>query len=623
MSDISLMDIIQLVRAEIARTEIGDVKRITGPQGERGPQGEQGIQGPQGPRGNDGKQGPKGDKGIQGKMGPAGPSGDDGADGVGIARVEQDLDNAIVVHLTDGNFYTIEMPLINPDGSLAREVHYKSGGSGGDGSSGTVDLSGYVRRPPSSLNDSWLVYKEGSDGSKVWTPVTTDLVAVNPNPFRDAKGRFAPTPQDLENLKNQRDVNEFLYEAIQKVEGGEIDLDGYATEEWVTEQIDGIDFPAGTIVSDTAPLDPEDGATWYDTVRLELFVYAEGAWLPCSPLGARVEQGEVLQAEILSRVEAGEVQQQTLINKVAAIEGALGEHTFVFTSSNTNPRPGQFNLKDDQMQLTSTVSGATYIYLNDTDSDGNTIDFSRITQGDVFRIFSADGQMAELKVTNGADGIYIIEKLGGDLDQLSELPYDFLLLSSFDPAGLATIDYVDAQDDAKLGKAEANEVTNSFRIKGSGGTYLSASGGELGLFHLKTPTDKTHAVNKEYVDQRLPFLWKWNPNDTFLVADKKIFWTVNEASDRYEFYVAAKSVTGTYDVPEFEEQRSDNFQIYFRDGDFLRVIARGDYHHIKRKANGSVPFFWVFVKRENMQIWRPEIAARDDLVNCHIGGYTL
>ena len=71
MSDFSLIDIVNLIRAEIARTEIGDVKRITGPAGERGPMGESGPQGAQGPRGNDGKQGPKGDKGIQGKQGPA------------------------------------------------------------------------------------------------------------------------------------------------------------------------------------------------------------------------------------------------------------------------------------------------------------------------------------------------------------------------------------------------------------------------------------------------------------------------------------------------------------------------------------------------------------------------
>ena len=143
MSDLSLMDVVQLIRAEIARTEIGSVKRITGPSGPQGPQGEAGIQGPQGPRGNDGKQGPAGPKGDQGKKGDKGVKGDDGADGVGIARVEQDIDNNIVIYTTDGEFYVVEMPLIQDDGSLAKEVHFKTGGGG----SGQVDLSGVCQTP--------------------------------------------------------------------------------------------------------------------------------------------------------------------------------------------------------------------------------------------------------------------------------------------------------------------------------------------------------------------------------------------------------------------------------------------------------------------------------------------
>jgi hypothetical protein len=51
------------------------------------------------------------------------------------------------------------------------------------------------------------------------------------------------TPEELADIENQRDVNNFLYEAIKDIETGDIDLDGYATEEWVTEQIDAIDFP--------------------------------------------------------------------------------------------------------------------------------------------------------------------------------------------------------------------------------------------------------------------------------------------------------------------------------------------------------------------------------------------
>ena len=159
------------------------------------------------------------------------------------------------------------------------------------------------------------------------------------------------------------DPDSFYLEVISKEESK-------ADDQALQAQIDGIDFPAGTIVSDTAPLDPEDGATWYDTVRLELFVYGLDAWLPCSPLGARVEQGEVLQAQILSRVEAGEAQQQTLV-------------------------------------------------------------------------------------------------------------------------------------DTKLGKAEANEVANSFRIKGAGGTYISTSGSQLGLYHVKYPESEAHAATMGYVDDEI------------------------------------------------------------------------------------------------------------------------
>ena len=190
MSDLSLIDIVHLIRSEIARTEIGDVKRITGPAGEQGPQGEAGIQGPQGPRGNDGKQGPAGAKGNQGKKGDKGVKGDDGSDGVGIARVEQDIDNAIVVHLTDGNYYTIEMPLINDDGNLAKEVHFKSGGGG----SGVVDLSGYVRRPSDDFGGKWLLYRETpGNNTGEWAPATTDLIETNGMiMFRDSQWSVCP-----------------------------------------------------------------------------------------------------------------------------------------------------------------------------------------------------------------------------------------------------------------------------------------------------------------------------------------------------------------------------------------------------------------------------------------------
>ena len=61
---------------------------------------------------------------------------------------------------------------------------------------------------------------------------------------------------------------------------------------------------------------------------------------------------------------------------------------------------------------------------------------------------------------------------------------------------------VDDYDDRYLQLQAPNDVNNQFRIKGVGGTYISTAGDELGIYHLKTPTDVTHAANKAYVDEK-------------------------------------------------------------------------------------------------------------------------
>ena len=59
---------------------------------------------------------------------------------------------------------------------------------------------------------------------------------------------------------------------------------------------------------------------------------------------------------------------------------------------------------------------------------------------------------------------------------------------------------VNTLDSNKLNKTGANEIADSFRIRGTGGTYISAANGELGLYHVKYPENETHAANLKYVD---------------------------------------------------------------------------------------------------------------------------
>ena len=237
MSDFTLYQILTLVKDEIKKSQVGEVKKIIGPAGPKGEKGEVGGQGLQGPKGDKGS---KGDRGLKGDKGPAGADGQngrDGSDGVGIDRIEQGLENEIIMYLTDGSSYMVEMPL--GEGGLNTEVHYKSIGGTGSGDGGTVDLSGYVRRPNSNLrNGEWLLYQENG-GSKQWAEATTDKIATNPDvTFRDAKGRFRST-KDLDDLTDQLKVNRFianeldaLNEAVENIEFPEgVDLTGYATKE--------------------------------------------------------------------------------------------------------------------------------------------------------------------------------------------------------------------------------------------------------------------------------------------------------------------------------------------------------------------------------------------------------
>ena len=62
---------------------------------------------------------------------------------------------------------------------------------------------------------------------------------------------------------------------------------------------------------------------------------------------------------------------------------------------------------------------------------------------------------------------------------------------------------VDDYDGRYLQLKAPNDVNNQFRIKGTGGTYISTAGDELGIYHLKTPTDVAHAANKGYVDEQI------------------------------------------------------------------------------------------------------------------------
>ena len=87
----------------------------------------------------------------------------------------------------------------------------------------------------------------------------------------------------------------------------------------------------------------------------------------------RVAEGEEAQRIIIQQIQAGLADQVKLQNKVNALEGVLGEHSFIFTTSNKNPRQGEFNLQDGGMNITNSIDSADYIALSNVDANGKNV----------------------------------------------------------------------------------------------------------------------------------------------------------------------------------------------------------------------------------------------------------
>ena len=207
---LSLVTVIALIRKEIAES------RAVGKAGNDGKQGAKGDRGPKGDSGPAGRQGPKGNDGKQGKPGKDGTVGEDGTDGVGIQDIEQDIDGAIVVTMTDGEIYTLELPT----GGDTTQVHYKVGGSGG-GESGSFE-------------------------------VTTDKVKTRSDiVFRDAKGRYKST-ENIPELKNQLEVNR-----------------------WFVEQLEAIDLPSASVdkTPNTLALRDDQGNCHFNLISTKSFSF--------------------------------------------------------------------------------------------------------------------------------------------------------------------------------------------------------------------------------------------------------------------------------------------------------------------------------------------------------------
>ena len=444
-----------------------------------------------------------------------------------------------------------------------------------------------------------------------------------------------------------------------------------------------------TLISDEPPSNVDNGTLWFDTgTTAELYVY-DGAWVSVTGgNGGFGENGEIPDNIVLDDADgllqnvalAREIdsngdgawrqittsdlvtennqpmfrdaesdirnQQQAnlyLHDKIKALEGAVGEHSLMFTMD-LPAAAARFAITDG-FTTGNRLEDCTFIVLPEEDRNGSSIDLERLSQGDVLRVGDGMGEFAELRINGDPQGnTFPYNKIGGDMDRLSDaIPYDFTVFVAFDPAGLATIDYVDGQDAKRVSKSgstmtgtlgintpRSDSAHNSFRIHGringresyllrdyqrrdtddKKSDYIEYFGGSSGdncimnkgqIAKLIEEAMSASVTTWKYVkDQTSPkdgeFSYRENSNQVVLVMGNKtsdgILWVHGhgrEDSIGFEdsFFVSVSQQDGNFnlisDVEDFEFSRKNktNTHVYLDDAEWEIDLVEGQRYCIR------------------------------------------
>lgn len=569
MQDLTTLMLLEKFKRRIEQVEKSSAEK--GNEGPQGPKGDKGADGKQGPKGPKGPEGPKGPKGPEGPKGSEGKEGTDGEDGVGITNAYTAADGELVLVLSNGDEISVELPV--GDDPQGNTVVLSQGGSGGSGD-GNVDLSGYVKRPVAALRDGkWLMYRELPDGTKEWTPATTDLIETNPGIlFRDAKGRFKSV--DVPDLKNQLEVNR-----------------------WLLEQIEGL-----VSIDSVPPSAPTGGSFWFDNSEevMQLFMFHEDsdAWVPVAPpttLEGRVSTGEATQQAIIDQIEKSLDDQEKIVAKVEELsitKGVIARYVVKGTEINVATRNGELYV--------NAPKAADVAYLSFAPFDANGQVTKPASPDDIIEFVELTGsrnagEITRYKVISGTYNALTVEYLSGTNDfEVGEAEEVFVYPQN--QAGVSQ-EYVDKNFlpltggtlTSSLKFNRGNKASSQFNITPNSGTpdvnlyslldgqtrfrtshtenegdhvgshiVLDPAGGvpETRIYNVVTPTKADMAASKEYVDNSVGSsttvkldIWKymgWNYDKTLLKDGE---FCSKEFQDYVEIYLARNNSRGEWYHP--------------------------------------------------------------------------
>ena len=230
----------------------------------------------------------------------------------------------------------------------------------------------------------------------------------------------------------------------------------WRTNRWRVKEFRG---SSDVYVSPNAPDNPQEGKVWFDSSpeAMELFIYVDDAWVSATPnseyaLESRIAANEEGIRDLWTDQRRQDYELAGLDNRIDQLEGKVGEYTYTLNTSSQTPRDGQMVLLKADLTTTTRWEETEHLSFNPNSLSGEIFDISEVVTGDVIRMF-IQGDMGmqisafEAKVVQNNTGILSISQkvkaVGTGMDGAA---YEIEHLSSFDPSGLATMHYVDAQD---------------------------------------------------------------------------------------------------------------------------------------------------------------------------------
>lgn len=239
-------------------------------------------------------------------------------------------------------------------------------------------------------------------------------------------------------IKNQQEVNWYLLDKVDDLEIPEaIDQDALASKEWVLDQ----SYTTEQVVKDAISDQAADQAL--------------------------VDQDQDREIEALE-------------TRVSQIESVSLDARYLFEGDAQIPRDGEFTiLKEGGSEIAEQWSEAAVLYFAENALDGSP-DWGGVTENDVIRIGGSSAGIivptdiesreadtfAEFRVESIAgERLFNVSLVRSASQPLAGVEYGVVLLSSFDPSGLATTDFVVSELAKKFDKS-GGTITGATAVEG-------------------------------------------------------------------------------------------------------------------------------------------------------------